>query len=56
MASVGTAALHAADARYAEGAQGIFVDFYRSEFPVIHQYSILLPLYFLFCVDSPFVL
>ena len=32
MASVGTAALHAADARYAEGAQGIFVDFYRSEF------------------------
>lgn len=32
MASVGAAALHAADARYAEGAQGIFVDFYRSEF------------------------
>mgnify|MGYP003157053176 FL=1 len=32
MASVGTAALHAADARYAEGSQGIFVDFYRSEF------------------------
>lgn len=32
MASVGTAALHAADARYAEGTQGIFVDFYRSEF------------------------
>ena len=32
MASVGTAALHAADARYAEGAQGICVDFYRSEF------------------------
>ena len=32
MASVGTAALHAADARYAEGAQGIFVEFYRSEF------------------------
>lgn len=32
MASVGTAALHAADARYAEGAQGIFVDFYRSDF------------------------
>lgn len=32
MASVGAAALHAADARYAEGAQGIFVDFYRSDF------------------------
>ena len=32
MGAVGAAALHAADARYAEGAQGIFVDFYRSEF------------------------
>ena len=32
MGAIGAAALHAADARYAEGAQGIFVDFYRSEF------------------------
>lgn len=32
MGAIGTAALHAADARYAEGAQGIFVDLYRSDF------------------------
>lgn len=32
MGAIGAAALHAADARYAEGAQGIFVDLYRSEF------------------------
>lgn len=32
MAAIGAAALHAADARYAEGAQGIFVDLYRSDF------------------------
>lgn len=30
--AIGAAALHAADARYAEGAQGIFVDLYRSDF------------------------
>lgn len=43
MGAIGAAALHAADARYAEGAQGIFVDFYRSEFlhgllPLAHGY------------------
>lgn len=32
MGAIGAAALHAADARYAEGAQGIFVDLYRSDF------------------------
>ena len=32
MAAIGAAALHAADARYAEGAQGIFVELYRSDF------------------------